>query len=1316
MLKIFLVIPHKFYKNFPLKPFGLPLNKMKNLQTYWRREVFSLTWKEKENRNFRLMKMIYNFIIKRFINSSSVRKGIIQWRLNNGLSKQWTEKGPLTDFPDWSFSEVKRAVPIGKGQYRRRLEQENLRMTKLKLEEQFNSKSTEPSFDAEQETPLSPNENVEKADKNETTSKSQSIVTPSKKKCSIDYGSNERNKSRHLSIVNDDGRQMSLEYEINNEAKTDVVRKMLNGKDFRFFPPTFTSEYLLMSASKLQINCYIIGNLMKEEFLRDHLQDVLHRFGFHGEILDLSSRLENTVLNNLLCRESAIKRIRYSMAFHPTLFFIIANNEYEGLPIMPLEKGKVKGLDDFYYDQTGHLRSSVEWCRFKTKVEELPLQTEYTSFVGDVLRTIITERTDYAHTVLSDLHTLIWFRNDTNDLLPEGENKKMQYNLNEQSNLHWEETITLLEENVLEENYIEYESLGTSGFRAFKQTKDDIHQLKQRRGSVGMSNHPNYSISKDKFSFSRQNTMSIGNMNDFSSNLSSLLSSLIKEMTKKWKNLQSSSVRTKQMPTLLLQELYAQYQFHSIDLERISEFYNFHQFPSSVIDEFDLFAQTTSFPNVLSVATKLVMGKREMTEFENFTQLNRIDLYQQILLILIYHLLRKSNKYFLLFRLFSVTDISSTFHTLLFTLVWQLSYLVDENDPSDISDLLYKSQLDIEQLSISFVQFATQLHEKTNENILILINLTSDSNDAFNTFSNVIKSSKFIRVIYTNLKFPSSSSANKSLIDQYALIESEMKISPTTYRSLESIDKWLKRSNECAFDMRQIEPKSSLPILMNLDLITQLKRIYLSSYFYRRQYYTDLENDEMSRGDHSEQTENFLLKSTQEEFVYPNSSSIAYEFKRTEENCLVNDRKDQLSKFRLFPEFTMTMSNVKNNRRNIEHTILPIHTTRCVAMQLCDSVKFENRKNLFAHLQPSTYYALLFNEKLLIYNSDNFEKIYEISFEIESKFFHPVIVDDDIGNGLSCTILSRQGFVSIIYEDGTERIRPWLQFCPNSSVESFRLIGFTQLVCISRNRMNVQIIDVEDGRIIATLKTGEDRFLKTLHLFQHWALCLEDCKDPARLLLWNLQTHCLCKDIRIPQVEDPLSHVAQVSPNGKFFAIASYRTVQMVRYFGFLIFDLENNRFQDRRVTFEVTERFDPIALKWNDKSDYFFGSFNDGTIVMVNYLGTYLSILRCRGLSSPFMHLNVIPSDDKLIVIAYNREKKYELFTPVCVWEVNRINPHLSHDRETEENFVENVIMYEQVYGVLVSDVHYRNDQVVIFNYNQMSKEARLSHTNFLE
>ncbi|XP_047455865.1 39S ribosomal protein L52, mitochondrial [Mugil cephalus] len=48
-----------------------------------------------------------------------------KWRKEHGLSRSGTEYGPLTDLPDWSFSDGRPAPPL-KGQLRRRQEREVL--------------------------------------------------------------------------------------------------------------------------------------------------------------------------------------------------------------------------------------------------------------------------------------------------------------------------------------------------------------------------------------------------------------------------------------------------------------------------------------------------------------------------------------------------------------------------------------------------------------------------------------------------------------------------------------------------------------------------------------------------------------------------------------------------------------------------------------------------------------------------------------------------------------------------------------------------------------------------------------------------------------------------------------------------------------------------------------------------------------------------------------------------------------------------------------------------------------------------------------
>ena len=64
-------------------------------------------------------------------------------------------------------------------------------------------------------------------------------------------------------------------------------------------------------------------------------------------------------------------------------------------------------------------------------------------------------------------------------------------------------------------------------------------------------------------------------------------------------------------------------------------------------------------------------------------------------------------------------------------------------------------------------------------------------------------------------------------------------------------------------------------------------------------------------------------------------------------------------------------------------------------------------------------------------------------------------------------------------------------------------------VSLSRNRMYVNLISLENGDCVTTFKVGEDRFLNSLLVSDNGRLlvCGDESKRPCSLLVWDLQAN-----------------------------------------------------------------------------------------------------------------------------------------------------------------------------------------------------------------
>lgn len=82
----------------------------------------------------------------------------------------------------------------------------------------------------------------------------------------------------------------------------------------------------------------------------------------------------------------------------------------------------------------------------------------------------------------------------------------------------------------------------------------------------------------------------------------------------------------------------------------------------------------------------------------------------------------------------------------------------------------------------------------------------------------------------------------------------------------------------------------------------------------------------------------------------------------------------------------------------------------------------------------------------------------------------------------------------------------------------FGLHDSQHLVALSRNRMYVNLMNLESGDCVTTFKAGEDRFLNSLLVSGDGRIlvCGDETQKPFPLLVWCLTSRKLLYDLRIP--------------------------------------------------------------------------------------------------------------------------------------------------------------------------------------------------------
>ncbi|XP_069171975.1 NACHT domain- and WD repeat-containing protein 1 isoform X2 [Procambarus clarkii] len=91
----------------------------------------------------------------------------------------------------------------------------------------------------------------------------------------------------------------------------------------------------------------------------------------------------------------------------------------------------------------------------------------------------------------------------------------------------------------------------------------------------------------------------------------------------------------------------------------------------------------------------------------------------------------------------------------------------------------------------------------------------------------------------------------------------------------------------------------------------------------------------------------------------------------------------------------------------------------------------------------------------------------------------------------------------------------------NQKMPYFGLHDKDHVVALSRSRMYVNMMNLQNGDCVATFKVGEDRFLNSLMVSENGKICVcgDETQKPSALLVWDLELRKLMYDLRIPHHE-----------------------------------------------------------------------------------------------------------------------------------------------------------------------------------------------------
>ncbi|XP_045512616.1 NACHT domain- and WD repeat-containing protein 1 isoform X1 [Pieris brassicae] len=110
----------------------------------------------------------------------------------------------------------------------------------------------------------------------------------------------------------------------------------------------------------------------------------------------------------------------------------------------------------------------------------------------------------------------------------------------------------------------------------------------------------------------------------------------------------------------------------------------------------------------------------------------------------------------------------------------------------------------------------------------------------------------------------------------------------------------------------------------------------------------------------------------------------------------------------------------------------------------------------------------------------------------------------------------------------------------NQKMPFYGLHDSKHLVALSRNRMYVNLMNIETGDCVTTFKAGEDRFLNSLLVSGDGRIlvCGDETQKPFPLLVWSLTSRKLLYDLRIPH-HDFVTSKAAITYEGSYVCVVS---------------------------------------------------------------------------------------------------------------------------------------------------------------------------------
>nr|XP_029715451.1 uncharacterized protein LOC109412936 [Aedes albopictus]XP_029715453.1 uncharacterized protein LOC109412936 [Aedes albopictus]XP_029715454.1 uncharacterized protein LOC109412936 [Aedes albopictus]XP_029715455.1 uncharacterized protein LOC109412936 [Aedes albopictus]XP_029715456.1 uncharacterized protein LOC109412936 [Aedes albopictus]XP_029715457.1 uncharacterized protein LOC109412936 [Aedes albopictus] len=153
-------------------------------------------------------------------------------------------------------------------------------------------------------------------------------------------------------------------------------------------------------------------------------------------------------------------------------------------------------------------------------------------------------------------------------------------------------------------------------------------------------------------------------------------------------------------------------------------------------------------------------------------------------------------------------------------------------------------------------------------------------------------------------------------------------------------------------------------------------------------------------------------------------------------------------------------------------------------------------------------------------------------------------------------VLCRREIRMVDLDDGKFMVT--LKGVMNQKMPYFGLHDSSHLVCLSRNRMYVNLMNIESGDCVTTFKAGEDRFLNSLLVSGDGRIlvCGDETQKPFPLLVWHLSQKKLLYDLRIPH-HDFITSLSAITHEGSYVCVVAKELAEPSPNF-IVVYDLQS--------------------------------------------------------------------------------------------------------------------------------------------------------------